>query len=668
MNKQTFEFLKLLLFHYKKGATLEEICGLWGISSRTFYNYWNEINVFLESINAQNLFDFDGKKISFNGTSAERNYILRSIASLSLYEYRLSSFERRSLMIALLATNDNPITNSFFCDIFFVSKNTIINDMKVIESELKEFGIEIDENKHNGTCLNANEYQRRRLLFIVLKKIDAVNKYFLESPCDPCIRSLMSFLRVDRYYTKVEQIMRESEQLMLINVTDEDFYQMLLIFSICIERVNGKHLLNQSIVKPSVDDSFIVFAKYVYKNISQENYVDEDEINFYVETIHSFQIISRVVKPHDNPDYVSVLITELLHKFEQYYHVDLVSDKILEEYLTAHVIACYHRIRQRQELSNPYLSEIKENYPKEFELLKNNIYILENGLNIALNDSELAYILMHILATVDRLYAENHIPSVLIVCSCGVATGNYIAAQITKNLNVKVVGNVSVHQVNPILETRHVDLIISTVPYDNPNIPTVVTNAYLSKEDLSAIQSMLSTKKIKPEGNMTNNIEASSDSLSFVKLIKENMIDLNKTATDWKESIIAAGEILLWNKCISVNYLQQMIKLVLQYGPYIVVAPGIALAHAAPTDGVLQPGASIIRLKEPVSFGKEEFDPISIVVACAVNDNLDYSNALLQLMSTIRKPDFYQCVMEAKDAKDVFDYFEKQKTKRTKEQ
>ena len=179
---------------------------------------------------------------------------------------------------------------------------------------------------------------------------------------------------------------------------------------------------------------------------------------------------------------------------------------------------------------------------------------------------------------------------------------------------------------------------------------------------------MLSTKKIKPEGNMTNNIEASSDSLSFVKLIKENMSDLNKTATDWKESIIAAGEILLWNKCISVNYLQQMIKLVLQYGPYIVVAPGIALAHAAPTDGVLQPGASIIRLKEPVSFGKEEFDPISIVVACAVNDNLDYSNALLQLMATIRKPDFYQCVMEAKDAKDVFDYFEKQKTKITKEQ
>ena len=46
MNKQTFEFLKLLLLHYKKGATLEEICGLWGISSRTFYNYWNEINVF----------------------------------------------------------------------------------------------------------------------------------------------------------------------------------------------------------------------------------------------------------------------------------------------------------------------------------------------------------------------------------------------------------------------------------------------------------------------------------------------------------------------------------------------------------------------------------------------------------------------------------------------
>jgi PTS system ascorbate-specific IIA component len=47
----------------------------------------------------------------------------------------------------------------------------------------------------------------------------------------------------------------------------------------------------------------------------------------------------------------------------------------------------------------------------------------------------------------------------------------------------------------------------------------------------------------------------------------------------------------------------------------MVLAPGIALAHARPEDGVVSVGMSLITLATPVEFGSEANDPVQLVIS-----------------------------------------------------
>ena len=73
-------------------------------------------------------------------------------------------------------------------------------------------------------------------------------------------------------------------------------------------------------------------------------------------------------------------------------------------------------------------------------------------------------------------------------------------------------------------------------------------------------------------------------------------------------------------------------------GPYIVVAPGFAFAHARPRRGaphrdvVGAPGA-------PVAFGHATNDPVDLVVALAATDDRAHAAAMADLAKVVGSPD-----------------------------
>ena len=76
-----------------------------------------------------------------------------------------------------------------------------------------------------------------------------------------------------------------------------------------------------------------------------------------------------------------------------------------------------------------------------------------------------------------------------------------------------------------------------------------------------------------------------------------------------------------------------MIENVMENGPYIVVAPGFALPHEALNAGASKVGMSLIRLKTPVPFGKEEMDPIEWVCCLSAINKETHLKAMFQLVN-----------------------------------
>jgi PTS system ascorbate-specific IIA component len=76
-----------------------------------------------------------------------------------------------------------------------------------------------------------------------------------------------------------------------------------------------------------------------------------------------------------------------------------------------------------------------------------------------------------------------------------------------------------------------------------------------------------------------------------------------------------------------------MISTVEKMGPYIVISPGLALAHSRPSEAVLHTGLSWVRLSTPVEFGNKANDPVSLVIGLAGRNEEEH----LQVMSAIAK-------------------------------
>ncbi|WP_407319961.1 PTS sugar transporter subunit IIA [Isoptericola halotolerans] len=107
-------------------------------------------------------------------------------------------------------------------------------------------------------------------------------------------------------------------------------------------------------------------------------------------------------------------------------------------------------------------------------------------------------------------------------------------------------------------------------------------------------------------------------------------------APTWQASVDTAGELLIRGGQCTEAYVSAMKDAVRDIGPYIVVAPGVAMPHARPEAGVLEPGVSIITLAEPVEFGHTTNDPVDVVIAFAALDKQAHLQALQQIVTVIQ--------------------------------
>jgi PTS system ascorbate-specific IIA component len=120
----------------------------------------------------------------------------------------------------------------------------------------------------------------------------------------------------------------------------------------------------------------------------------------------------------------------------------------------------------------------------------------------------------------------------------------------------------------------------------------------------------------------------------------EGSIKIQQVVTSWRESFEVAGAGLVDSKRTVPAYTQEMIQAFEELGPYMVIAPGIALAHGRPSESVIETGLSLVTLATPIEFGSESNDPVSLVLGLAAIDHdshIDLMAALSELLMNEEK-------------------------------
>lgn len=120
-------------------------------------------------------------------------------------------------------------------------------------------------------------------------------------------------------------------------------------------------------------------------------------------------------------------------------------------------------------------------------------------------------------------------------------------------------------------------------------------------------------------------------------LLADRSIDLAARASSWQDAIRQAGALLEATGQVEPAYTQAMIDSVEEKGPYIVVAPGFAFAHARPSAAIHETTMSWLKLDRPVEFGHKKNDPVDLVVALAATDTTSHQKAMAEIAGLLGK-------------------------------
>lgn len=138
------------------------------------------------------------------------------------------------------------------------------------------------------------------------------------------------------------------------------------------------------------------------------------------------------------------------------------------------------------------------------------------------------------------------------------------------------------------------------------------------------------------------------------QLLPREAILLNLAAGDREAAVRAAGELLTATGVAEPRYVDAMCDALETLGPYCVIAPGIALPHAKPDDGVLRTGISVVTLENPVTFGHEANDPVVMVIALAPRDKEAHLAALQELAGRLDDRELLDRISQATDVDEVY--------------
>lgn len=125
----------------------------------------------------------------------------------------------------------------------------------------------------------------------------------------------------------------------------------------------------------------------------------------------------------------------------------------------------------------------------------------------------------------------------------------------------------------------------------------------------------------------------------------------------WQEGVKLSAESLVADGSVDADYYQQIVDCITKYGPYVVFDHYVAMPHSQENaSGVHKTGIGFMRVKEEVSFGKDEDGEEKIaklfftLAACNPEEHL---NNIQQLMSIFCNEELLDALMEANSPEDI---------------
>lgn len=626
-------------------------------------------------------------------TDEEKIKLMENLKMINMRTYVLSQDERKELILGELIQQEGYVTIDQLADKLMVSRGTLISDLKNVRRWLEDYELELRSASKHGIRIAGDEKKIRHAAKEILTKNMSIDKVLtvVRSSVYNNMNVVISNQLKDFFNEDdvkfVEECLKVAENELQNIFSDEAFLNLVVQILISIKRIEiGKEVVNTDgelhaleITKEFVAASNLakMFEEHFHINMSA------DEIGYIALNMLSSSVTA--VKTSENEKWIDsqLLTRDIIENVSKDTNVDFTRDSQLFEGFLEHLRPAIYRIQNGLKVKNPLLKEIRSNFFDLFEAVKENVEPIEKYAKGTFDDAEIAYFTMHFGASMERIrFYQRSKKNILVVCQTGIGTAKLLSAELQSLFDVDIVDTVAYRNFKEVLNKKEVDLIVSTLPIEVDKITSIKVNAILNDKDISLLNKYLK-HFTKPEitvnklldiinkyctvTNYNGLIEELSklfnaDTNIYIKgvvqpmlkdLLTKDTIRVNIDAKDWEDAIRKGGDLLEKNGSIEHRYVDGMVETMKEIGPYIVIAPGIAMPHARPESGVKKIGMSLMTLKNPINFGNKENDPVSLVVCLCAIDHTTHLKAMSELVQLLGDEEKIKKIKAAENVGDI---------------
>lgn len=148
----------------------------------------------------------------------------------------------------------------------------------------------------------------------------------------------------------------------------------------------------------------------------------------------------------------------------------------------------------------------------------------------------------------------------------------------------------------------------------------------------------------------------------LTNLLNAKTVRVETSCVDYTDAIDISSGLLVKTGSIKESYVNAIKKSLEKNGPYMVLAPEVALLHARPEDGVNEACMSLLVVNSGVAFGHKEHDPVKLIFTFGAVDNTSHLEALKELMALLTNESSFRRLKQAVTKEEVLQIIKNQES------
>lgn len=513
----------------------QEIADQVGVSRRTIIREFEYLESAIKSYDIT-LVRKKGKGVWVEASNDKKETLRQILNGKKTTDWADKEVRRKSLILKLLQ-NKEPKKTFTYANEFGVSEATISKDLKAIEGWLFDSHLEIVKKTGYGVVLKGSEEDFRH----------ALQRYMNENIKDEKVRSIFAgnepsdniyeILNSD-YLERVTKTLTRMDEPRLKSMTESSFTGLIIHLTISLDRImQGEVIENELPEEYKLEDEYGLAVK-ILKNLEDEFKISipDQELGYIMLHIKGskLQYSNQANAPYPiGAEEILDIVDQMIDAFDEELAYELKLDEDFIHGLLVHLEPTFIRLKNKMNIYNPILKDIKEEYPDIFKKCKNAAKIITRVTGFEVNDEEVGYLTMHFGAAIEKVNNQRRkkrCVEIGVICASGFGVARLMLTklknQLDKQVNLHAFGK---DELTPYIMSK-IDFFVTSIDLRQVGVDYLQVSPLIPARDLQKIKIKVDEYSRMPLKIEQNDFTRQLDEINFtaakIKLILKKYRDI----------------------------------------------------------------------------------------------------------------------------------------------